>query len=182
MFDKVDIVENMVFGKVRFFNNADIVDNDAADELAVKDDNFEDIGNNDTADELDLDDFDDVKKMFDNDDNVENKYLILDKIDIVEKLFLDKDFDDVETVTQKELETGFGGLTPLPSISSVKYTHFIFQINHFVKMSILKKIFLLSFSNWPFEKLTFEKTDTPDFLDGKKLSHFLDGEADLEMN
>ena len=99
MFDKVDIVENMVFGKVRFFNNADIVDNDAADELAVKDDNFEDIGNNDTADELDLDDFDDVKKMFDNDDNVENKYLILDKIDIVEKLFLDKDFDDVETVT-----------------------------------------------------------------------------------
>ena len=96
MFDKVDIVENMVFGKVRFFNNADIVDNDAADELAVKDDNFEDIGNNDTADELTLDD---MKKIFFNDDNVENKYLILDKIDIVEKLFLDKDFDDVETVT-----------------------------------------------------------------------------------
>ena len=56
--------------------------------LAVEDDGFEDIENYDTADEL-----------VDKDDNVENKYLILDKIDIVEKLFLDKDFDDVETVT-----------------------------------------------------------------------------------
>ena len=57
-----DIVENMIFGKV---DNADIVDNDTADELAVEDDGFADIVNND---------FDDVKKMFDKDENVENKY------------------------------------------------------------------------------------------------------------
>ena len=57
-----DIVENMIFGKV---DNADIVDNDTADKLAVEDDGFADIVNND---------FDDVKKMFDKDENVENKY------------------------------------------------------------------------------------------------------------
>ena len=84
-----DIVENMIFGKV---DNADIVDNDTADKLAVEDDGFADIVNND---------FDDVKKMFDKDENVENKYQILDKIDIVEKVLLDKDFDIVETDKQK---------------------------------------------------------------------------------
>ena len=63
----------------------------------MEDDGFEDIVNNNTADELALDDFDDVKKMFDKDDNVEYKYLILDKSDIVEKLLLDKDFDIVES-------------------------------------------------------------------------------------
>ena len=89
-----DIVENMIFSKV---DNADIVDNDTAYELAVEDDGFADIVNNDASDELALDDFDDVKKMFDKDENVENKYLILDKIDIVEKMLLDKDFDIVET-------------------------------------------------------------------------------------
>ena len=66
-----DIVENMIFGKV---DNADIVDNDTADELVVEDDGFANIVNNDTADEVALDDFDDVKKMFDKDENVENKY------------------------------------------------------------------------------------------------------------
>ena len=55
------------------------MDNDTADELSVEDDCFEYIVNNDTEDELALDDFDDVKKMFDKDDNVEYKYLILDK-------------------------------------------------------------------------------------------------------
>ena len=90
----IDFVENMIFGKV---DNADIVDNDTADELAVEDDGFAYIVNNDTEDELALDDFDDVKKMFDKDENVENKYLILDKIDIVEKMLLDKDFDIVDT-------------------------------------------------------------------------------------
>ena len=45
--------------------------------------------NYDTADELDLDDYDDVNKMLDKDDNGENKYLILNKIHIVEKLLLD---------------------------------------------------------------------------------------------
>ena len=89
-----DIVENMIFGKV---DNADIVDNDTADELVVEDDGFANIVNNDTTDEVALDDFDDVKKMFDKDENVETKYLILDKIDIVEKVLLDKDFDIVET-------------------------------------------------------------------------------------
>ena len=117
MFDKVDIVENMILGKVdNDVDNADIVDINTADELALEDDGFEDIANNDTAyklsveddgfedivnnytaDELALDDFDDVKKMFDKDDIIENNYLILDKIDIVEKLLLDKDFDIVET-------------------------------------------------------------------------------------
>ena len=53
--------------------------------------------NYDTADELALDDYDDVKNMFDKDDNVVNKYLILDKIHIVEKLLLDKDYHIVET-------------------------------------------------------------------------------------
>ena len=42
--------------------------------LAVEDDGFEDIVNYDTADELDLDDYDDVKKLLDKDDNVENKF------------------------------------------------------------------------------------------------------------
>ena len=93
-----DIVENMIFGKV---DNADIVDNDTADELAVEDDGFADIVNND---------FDDVKKMFDKDENVENKYQILDKIDIVEKVLLDKDFDIVETDKQKEFRSCSGGL------------------------------------------------------------------------
>ena len=89
-----DIVENMIFGKV---DNADIVDNDTADELVVEDDGFANIVNNDTTDEVALDDFDDVKKMFDKDENVETKYLILDKIDIVEKVLHHKDFDIVET-------------------------------------------------------------------------------------
>ena len=93
-----DIVENMIFGKV---DNADIVDNDTADKLAVDDDSFADIVNND---------FDDVKKMFDKDENVENKYQILDKIDIVEKVLLDKDFDIVETDKQKEFRSCSGGL------------------------------------------------------------------------
>ena len=72
--------------------------------LAVEDDGFEDIVNYDTADELDLDDYDDVKKMLDKDDNVENKYLILDKIHIVEKLLLDKDYHIVETGKQKDFD------------------------------------------------------------------------------
>ena len=72
--------------------------------LAVEDDGFEDIVNYDTADELDLDDYDDVKKMLDKDDNVENKYLILDKIHIVEKLLLDKDYHIVETGQQKDFD------------------------------------------------------------------------------
>ena len=63
----------------------------------MEDDGFADIMNNDAEDELALDDFDDVKKMFGKDENVESKYLILDKIDIVEKVLLDKDFDIVET-------------------------------------------------------------------------------------
>ena len=54
--------------------------------LAVEDDGFEDIENYDTADEL-----------VDKDDNVENKYLILDKMHIVEKLLLDKDYHIFET-------------------------------------------------------------------------------------
>ena len=74
-----------------------IMDNDTVDELAMEDDGFVDIVNNDASDELALDDFDDVKKMFDKDENVETKYLILDKIDIVEKVLHHKDFDIVET-------------------------------------------------------------------------------------
>ena len=98
MFDQVGIVENVFLGKVdNGFDNMDIVHNDTADELAVNDDSFEDIVNNDIVDELALDDFDDVKKMFDKDENVETKYLILDKIDIVEKVLHHKDFDIVET-------------------------------------------------------------------------------------
>ena len=72
--------------------------------LAVEDDGFEDIVNYDTADELDLDDYDDVKKMLDKDDNVESKYLILDKIHTVEKLLLDKDYHIVETGKQKDFD------------------------------------------------------------------------------
>ena len=63
----------------------------------MEDDGFADIMNNDAEDELALDDFDDVKNMFGKDENVESKYLILDRIDIVEKVLLDKDFDIVET-------------------------------------------------------------------------------------
>ena len=37
MFDKVDIVENMILSKVdNGFDNADFVDNDTADELALR--------------------------------------------------------------------------------------------------------------------------------------------------
>ena len=61
--------------------------------LAVEDDGFEDIENYDTADEL-----------VDKDDNVENKYLILDKMHIVEKLLLDKDYHNVETGQQKDFD------------------------------------------------------------------------------
>ena len=61
--------------------------------LAVEDDGFEDIENYDTADEL-----------VDKDDNVENKYLILDKIHIVKKLLLDKDYHIVETGKQKDFD------------------------------------------------------------------------------
>ena len=56
-----DFLENIIFGR---FDNADIVDNDTADELAVEDDGFADIVNNNTEDEFALDGFDDVKKMF----------------------------------------------------------------------------------------------------------------------
>ena len=108
MFDQVGIVENVFLGKVdNGFDNMDIVHNDTADELAVNDDSFEDIVNNDIVDELALDDFDDVKKMFDKDDNVENKRFVLDKIDIVDKQLLDKDFDKIDIVEKLLLDEDF---------------------------------------------------------------------------
>ena len=54
--------------------------------LAVEDDGFEDIVNYDTVDELDLDDYDDVKKMLDKDDNIENSYTKLESVVEAEKL------------------------------------------------------------------------------------------------